>query len=419
MAAFGDFPNLASNMRVYRKGARRRKFDPVVAAAELPSGDSLSFYLESDDGDFIRNFYCSSDRQFSLRGTWAAHDSPETVRAIWLRWCRENALALRIDEAHLHPESDRGLILRDRNRRSWLPHSRRISASVPAEIEEVYWWSAFSTELVKQLGRARFLSAPAASVEELKDGSMLVCALEDPDRLFEPEGVEARARIRSHLCESVALDQERERLRRRASLLAPAETRWDPLVEELLTAVIARNYPRHMALRLFSRLRNFRPPPIVEQGPLDELEAPSRAADERISDYVRWSESFREFMLRQCKRNTKSPLARAVRFGEPEVLPRFEAYNWVYPFGRQAVFVNPRLEVQLGAYLGCLIVDQFRGEWAPGLTTDDTAVVVGGRAWYPFLRARNYLVGRTRAQLLRYSLYYFYRTIETSLAEAN
>ena len=48
----------------------------------------------------------------------------------------------------------------------------------------------------------------------------------------------------------------------------------------------------------------------------------------------------------------------------------------------------------LGAWLGMFLVHSLGGRWVPRRALDEAAVVVGDRAWLPFLRARHALQGR-------------------------
>ncbi|HWK90619.1 MAG TPA: hypothetical protein VNP72_11590, partial [Longimicrobium sp.] len=64
----------------------------------------------------------------------------------------------------------------------------------------------------------------------------------------------------------------------------------------------------------------------------------------------------------------------------------------------------------LGAYLGLLLVNFLDGRWVPRRELDEVQVVVGGRAWLPFLRVRRYL--HSRQSVRDRSLTQFYREAE-------
>ncbi|HLL52586.1 MAG TPA: hypothetical protein VK447_03510, partial [Myxococcaceae bacterium] len=66
-----------------------------------------------------------------------------------------------------------------------------------------------------------------------------------------------------------------------------------------------------------------------------------------------------------------------------------------------------------GAYLGEVLVGRLGGRWVPRRNLEETQVVVGDRAWLPFVRARRYL--QTRQSVLDYSLTKLYREAERHL----
>jgi hypothetical protein len=48
------------------------------------------------------------------------------------------------------------------------------------------------------------------------------------------------------------------------------------------------------------------------------------------------------------------------------------------------------LVLSLGAYLGCMLVRELGGSWVPRSVIHQSAVVVGSRAFLPFLRLQHY-----------------------------
>jgi hypothetical protein len=76
----------------------------------------------------------------------------------------------------------------------------------------------------------------------------------------------------------------------------------------------------------------------------------------------------------------------------PESLPRIDWNAWRKAWGSQfSPKQRDRAIPALGAYLGMLLVYGLGGKWMPRRNLDEAAVVVGDRAWLPFLRARHYL----------------------------
>ena len=64
----------------------------------------------------------------------------------------------------------------------------------------------------------------------------------------------------------------------------------------------------------------------------------------------------------------------------------------------------------VGAYLGKLLVKNFKGRWVPRKNRDESYVVLGDRAWLPFLRTRRCM--RDRQSVIDYSLTKLYREAE-------
>lgn len=60
-----------------------------------------------------------------------------------------------------------------------------------------------------------------------------------------------------------------------------------------------------------------------------------------------------------------------------------------------------------GAYLGEILVTHLGGRWVPRRDLAESQVVVGSKAWLPFLRARHRL--HDRQSILDHSLTQFYR----------
>jgi len=69
--------------------------------------------------------------------------------------------------------------------------------------------------------------------------------------------------------------------------------------------------------------------------------------------------------------------------------------------------------IPTGAYLGEALVEELGGRWVLRRSLEECYVVLGDRAWKPFLRARHCL--RNRHTVLDYSLTQFFREAERSL----
>ena len=78
--------------------------------------------------------------------------------------------------------------------------------------------------------------------------------------------------------------------------------------------------------------------------------------------------------------------------GDAASLPVVDAYLWHRRF---AEYPREKLEQHLipavGAYLGKALVYGLGGRWVPRKKLEEAQIVVGERAWLPFLRARRLL----------------------------
>ena len=74
------------------------------------------------------------------------------------------------------------------------------------------------------------------------------------------------------------------------------------------------------------------------------------------------------------------------------------------PPGRAISLLVPAI----GAYVGMVMVNELDGRWVPRRNPDETAVIVGDRAWLPFLRVRRMF--ESRDAMPAHSLALFYET---------
>jgi len=96
----------------------------------------------------------------------------------------------------------------------------------------------------------------------------------------------------------------------------------------------------------------------------------------------------------------------------PESLADVDLHLWFDHFPRRYARENiDAIAVPAaGAYLGRVMVRWLGGRWVPRRNLEETQVVIGDRAWLPFLRARRYM--QSRQSLLDYSLAKLYREAE-------
>jgi hypothetical protein len=103
--------------------------------------------------------------------------------------------------------------------------------------------------------------------------------------------------------------------------------------------------------------------------------------------------------------HTKVP---SVMEDSAESLPEIDYFLWWQGWGPHLLAAERELlTTSLGAYLGRVMVRRLGGRWVPRRNLDEAAVLVGDRAWLPFLRARHHLQSRQAA--LDFSLTQLYR----------
>jgi len=271
----------------------------------------------------------------------------------------------------------------------------------PEEVYEVYWLNVYGPEMVERVGRARVLSTPAERVEELPGGGVILLTRPTPADYASDEARRAQASALAHLRDDVSFDEALARLRARTTTLARVERDFNPDIADLLALTLdSVSYSQRQ--RETERLNRYRPPEVTEWRPLSEL-LPSDVDDEDAA-LARYSDLYAEQLAALLRKDVPE-----VMEGTPESLPRVDYHFWQldYPGTFKREEIENDLVPAVGAYLGEMMVNHLGGRWVPRRNLDESQVVVGERAWLPFLRARHYL--RTKESALDHSLTQFYR----------
>ncbi|MET0649827.1 MAG: hypothetical protein ABW208_24715 [Pyrinomonadaceae bacterium] len=271
----------------------------------------------------------------------------------------------------------------------------------PAEVYEVYWLNVYGAEMVERKGRERVLSTPAAHLEELPGGGILLLTRPTPVDYASEEARSAQAQALAHLRDDVSSEEALARLRERSAKLAHVTRDWEPDIADLLELTLdSVSYSERQ--QETARLNAYRPPEVTEWRPLAEL-LPSDAEDP-AAEAARYSDLYAEQLAALLRKDVP-----AVMEGGPDSLPRIDYHFWRFDY--PGTFPREDIESDLvravGAYLGEVMVNHLGGRWVSRRNVDESQVVVGERAWLPFLRARRYLHSKESA--LDYSLTQFYR----------
>ncbi|HLL55085.1 MAG TPA: hypothetical protein VK447_16130 [Myxococcaceae bacterium] len=267
----------------------------------------------------------------------------------------------------------------------------------------MFWLNVLSKEWVDGLGRERVLSTPAHLVEELPSGAVLIVTRPTLADWASEEGRQAQARALVHLRPDLDLEAVLRNLRERSATLAPVEPRFDPDVAPLLQRVVD-HFPAWERQRKIAEM-NALPASAVEEWLPANAALPSDVSNlaSAVSDYGDVADRLTVFL---------TPDVPIIYDGSPEALTDIDFRLWLENFPE--VFEREKLDrwlvPSLGAYLGEVLVKHLGGRWVPRQNPDEAQVIVGNRAWLPFLRARHCL--RSRQSLLESSLTKLYREAE-------
>ncbi|WNG15231.1 hypothetical protein [Cystobacter fuscus] len=271
------------------------------------------------------------------------------------------------------------------------------------KIYEVSWLNVFGPKLVETVGRERMLSTPAHRVEELPNGSVLLVTWPTAADFASDEAREAQARAHTHLRPDLDFDTVLRTLRERSATLAPVEPRFHPDVAPLLSRVVD-SAALHERQRKIAELNAYQPPEPDEWLPADSALPPD------VDDPVRARAHYGDLAkLLVALLHSKVP---SVFNSSPESLTDVDFHFWQEEFPR--VFEREHIDAHavpaIGAYLGEVLVRHLGGQWIPRQKLEETQVLVGGRAWLPFVRASRYM--RSCQSLLDFSLTQLYRSAE-------
>jgi hypothetical protein len=291
---------------------------------------------------------------------------------------------------YAHPKSDLSL--------GTDPH--RDDPSAPKLVYEMYWLNAYGVSMVARLGRDRVLATPAAKIEPLPSGGILLLTQPTPANATSETARRAQASALAHLREDISIGAALERLEQRSSTLSPVTRDWDPDIADLLELILTTHGLGDQQLET-RRLNDYRPPPVSEWRSLDDLKAAGVGdSGSAIARYADLSEQFVALLKRDLP---------SLQPFDPASLPEIDFYVWQTDYLKSFPErdVIEKLVPAVGGFIGDLLVARLGGRWVPGRHLQDAGVALGDRVWLPFLRARHYLQSKEAA--LDYSLTQFFR----------
>jgi len=264
------------------------------------------------------------------------------------------------------------------------PHT--TNSRVSKGVYEAYWLNVYGPRLVEQLGRERVLSVPCAHLEELPGGAVLWLTRPTPADFDSEEARLAQARALVHLRPELRLEETLASLRQRSLIFTPLPLQFDEDVADILRwKVEAKGLEQRR--QLVERFNAYQPPPVSEWLPTSQAPAPD--VDDVPGAIDTYEALYAERLIALLRKDVP-----AVMGGTLEALPRVDYHLWDEAWGRRLPDAEKELLIPaLGAWLGMHLVHTLGGRWVPRRKLEETAVVVGDRAWLPFLRARHALQG--------------------------
>jgi hypothetical protein len=265
------------------------------------------------------------------------------------------------------------------------PH--QSSFRTPPGVYEAYWLNVYGPRLVEQLGRERMLSTPAAHLEELPGGAVLWLTRPTPADFDSEEARLAQARALVHLRPELKLEDTLATLRQRSLVFVPIPVEFDEDVGDILWWAVEHQGLENQR-KSVEHFNRYRPPPVSEW--LPAIQAPAPDVEDVQGTIDTYEGHYAEQFIALFHK--KVP---ALMKGSIEALPQVDYHLWHWRWGTlEREDDREALIPALGAWLGMFLVHTLGGRWVPRRKLEETAVVIGDRAWLPFLRARHALQGR-------------------------
>jgi hypothetical protein len=264
------------------------------------------------------------------------------------------------------------------------PH--QTDSRAPKGVYEAYWLNVYGPRLVEQLGRERVLSVPCAHLEQLPGGAVLWLTRPTPADFDSEEARLAQARALVHLRPELKLEDTLTALRQRSLIFTPLPLQFDEDVADILQwKVEAKGLEQRR--QLVERFNAYHPPPVSEWLPAAQAPAPD------VEDVPGAIDTYEGLHAERLIALLHKDIP-ALMEGSSEALPRVDYHLWDEAWGRRLPDAEKELLIPaLGAWLGMHLVHTLGGRWVPRRKLEEAAVVVGDRAWLPFLRARHALQG--------------------------
>lgn len=350
--------------------SRSRPLDSFwqISCSEDDENSRFSLYLRVKPFDWFRE--PSREEEHAARCL-------DIVRALAARLPLSYGYAHSFTDYHLGPES----ALLDKGDRG----------PVPEQVIGTYWLNVYGSRLVDVMGRERVLSTPAAHIEELPHGAVMLLTRPTPADFDSEDARLAQARALVHLRPDLKLEDTLTTLRQRSLHFVPVPIQFHPDVAEIILEEM-RFHGLFRQHELVKKFNAYRPPPVTEWLPAGQQLWSDVGGPEKVRG---WLDAFERSFI-YVLQAPLSKEASAIKARSLEALPLMDWKVWRMGWGNKKEDPGTRdtLFKGLGAYLGVMLVRELGGRWVPRRNLEETAVVVGDRAWLPFLRARHALEGK-------------------------
>ncbi|WP_224371477.1 hypothetical protein [Hyalangium versicolor] len=276
--------------------------------------------------------------------------------------------------------------------------------STPRPIYETFWLNVYGPATVQAIGRERLLATPSALMEELPHGAVLWLTRPTPADFSSEEARLAQARALVHLRPELSLDSTLATLRQRSLEFVPVPMEFDPDVADILRMEADFQGVLGGKRALVERFNRYRPPAVSEWLPASQ--APESDVDNIKAAIDTYEGLYSEQLVALFHKKVPQ-----VMKGTLEALPHLDWHLWHANWGRRLSHEQRETLVPaLGAFLGRYLVDVLGGRWLPRKKLEEAAVIIGDRAWLPFLRARHAL--QNQEAPLDYSCSQLFRTAQ-------
>ncbi len=288
----------------------------------------------------------------------------------------------------------------------WLGSNPRTTApSAPPDASEAYWLNVYGKHLVDTLGRQRVLTLPAHYVEPLPCGGVLWLSRPSLSDFDSSEARRAQAHCLVHLRPELRFEDVERSLLERSLAFQPLDKHFDPDIADFLNRLLQRETDLSTRRKQIERLNRYRPPPVTEWRPAHEVSPDVEDPARKVEFYEVQAESLIAVLHSKFPSVLRQEIHSLVDVDDHVGRERWAEFFEYMPPEKQV-----RLVPMLGGYLGELLIKHLGGRWVPRRALLEAAVVVGDRAWLPFLRAHHLLrvPGNTLDKSLDFTLCQFF-----------